>query len=319
MKNAPVALRALALLPAAVLLAPLLAACTAQIAPASADGCIAPGGASEAISVSGDFGTVLELDSATPIASDALQRSVLQAGAGEPVAAGDVFVGRLNIFVGSTGDPYAQDPTRMVFDAEALAPWYFDTIRCGRAGDRIASVVPAVDMLGEGGGAPAGIADDDTMVVVVDLRAVLSAGEGQAAGTPQELPPGLPGLVLDADGAPTATLGPEVAATTEPAAAAAIVGTGARVRVDDTVLMHTRTVIARTGEIVEDTWGTEPISLPLAEALPGLRDGIAGQTVGSRLVIVLPPGAGYSPADLEALGYQAGDVMVSVVDILDAG
>ena len=319
MKNAPVALRALALLPAALLLAPLLAACTTQAVPASADGCVAPGSASEAISVSGEFGAALELDAATPITSDALQRSVLQAGAGETIAAGDVFVGRLNIFVGSTGDPYAQDPTRMVFDTQELAPWYFDTIRCGHAGERIASVVPAVDMLGEGGGAPAGIADDDTMVVVVDLRAVLSAGSGQAEGAPQELPAGIPGLVLDADGAPAATLGPEVAAATEPAAAAAIVGTGARVRATDTVLVHSRTVIARTGEIVEDTWGTGPISLPLPEALPGLRDGIVGQTVGSRLVIVLPPGAGYTPTDLEALGYQANDVMVSVVDLLDAG
>ena len=320
-KRTPVASRALALLPAALLAIPLLAGCATGTSASEAlpDGCVAPGSASDSIKVTGDFGGDLNLATQTPIAADGFQRTVLDTGEGEEIAEGDTFVGHLNIFVGSTGEPYAQEATRHVLDSEGLAPWYFDTMTCASGGDRIASTVPAVDMLGEGGGLPAGIADDDTMIVVVDLRAVLSEGEGRAVGSAQEVPASFPQVTLAEDGAPTVTIPAGVSGLAEFAATPSIVGSGARVEDGQTVLVHSQGLIARTGEVFEQSWGGAAISFPLDEVIPGFRDGLVGQTVGSQVVIIVPPGTGYSAEDLELMGYQATDVMVYVVDILDAG
>lgn len=286
----------------------------------SENGCLAPGSASDAIAVDGEFGTELTLESDTPIDADALQRTVLEQGEGDPLADGDTFVGFLNIWVGSSGESYFHDAARLDMSADGLAPWYHSMLTCASAGDRIAAAVPAVDLLGEGGGEPAGISDDDTMLVVLDLRAVLLPGAGRAMGAEQSLPAGFPALSLAENGEPTLTMTPETVAATEPRAAASIVGEGPAVSATDTVLAHYRGVIARTGEIFDDSWATgAPVSLPLDAVVPGVRDGLVGQTVGSQVVIVVPPGSGYSAEDLERDGYQADDVMVFVVDILDAG
>lgn len=307
--------------PAALLVVPLLAGCSAGTAPDAATeaGCVAPGSASESIRVAGDFGENLDLTSPVPVRADRVERSVLEAGEGAQIAEGDTFVGHLNIFVGSTGDPYSQDGTRQVLDPAALAPWYFDLVRCSHAGDRVAGTVPAIDLLGEGGGEASGIADDDTMVVVVDLRAVLSPGAGRATGNAQALPAGFPTITLSDTGEPTIELPAELASATEFRAAASIVGDGAPVVAEDTVLVHVRGLIARTGEAFEESWGGAPISYPLDRVPAGLRDGLVGQTVGSQVVIIVPPGSGYTGEELEMLGYQPTDVIVYVVDILAAG
>lgn len=321
MKRTPVAIRTFALLPTAVLALPLLAGCaTVSSASEPLPGeCAVAGSASDSIEVRGDFGSNLTLETETPIQAEALQRTVLESGEGTVIAEGDTFVGHLNIFAGSNGEPYAQEATRHVLDSEGLATWYFDTIKCAGAGDRIASTVPALDMLGEGGGAAAGIADEDTMIVVVDLRAVLSAGAGRAVGSAQELPADFPQVTLTENGAPTVTIPAEVAGQAEFAVAASILGNGAEVEVGQTVLVQYQSLIARTGEVFEDSWGGEAVSFPLDEVIPGFRDGLVGQTVGSQVVIIVPPGSGYAEEDLEFMGLQATDVMVYVVDILDAG
>lgn len=321
MKRTPVAIRALALFPAALFALPLLVGCATGTSTVEAlpGGCAAPGSASDSIEVTGQFGGDLKLETPVPISADGFQRTVLDAGGGKPIAEGDTFVGHLNIFAGSTGEPYAQEATRHVFDGEGLAPWYFDMMACASGGDRIASTVPAVDMLGEGGGAPAGIADNDTMIVVVDLRSVLSAGEGRALGSAQEVPANFPQVILSEHGAPAVTIPGEVSGQADFAVTPSIVGSGAKVEEDQTVLVHYQGLIARTGEVFEQSFGGSAVSFPLDEVTRGFRDGIVGQTIGSQVVIIVPPGTGYSAADLELMGYQATDVMVYVVDILDAG
>lgn len=322
MKTVPGASRARALAIIALLTVPLLAGCAEADPGVIAylpDGCVAPGSASDGVEVTGEFGDNLELQRSGGPQSSALQRTVLQAGGGEAIAEGATFVGQLNIFVGDTGEPYSQERTRSVFDRTQLAPWYFDTIRCATAGDRIASTLPASELLGPGVGGDLGIADDAKMVVVVDLRAVLSSEAGRAAGTPGELPAGFPQIALDPAGAPSVTIPGELASATEFAVAPSIVGAGEPVAADQAVLVQYQAYVVRTGEAFEQTWGGAPVSLPLDEVNQGLRNGIVGQPVGSQVVIIVPPGAGYSAQELEQLGYQADDVIVYVVDILDAG
>lgn len=300
----------------------LLAGCASgadQGGGVSAEGCGMPGNVSDAIRVAGDFGSDLTLESGIPARATTFQKSLKHQGEGAQVADGLTFLGHLNIFVGSSGEVYAQEATRHVLSTEKLAPWYYNTINCARAGDRMVSIVQAIDMLGAGGGEPAGISDDDTMVVVVDLFAVLSPGDNRAVGAEQPLPEGFPEVTLAENGAPNIGIPAAFTGGSAVHSATRIVGAGPSVEATDTVLAHYRGIVARTGEMIEDTWNSESVSIPLDQALPGFSEGLTGQTVGSQVVIIVPSGGGYLPDELESKGFTAEDVMVYVVDILDVG
>lgn len=62
----------------------------------------------------------------------------------------------------------------------------------------------------------------------------------------------------------------------------------------------------------------QPMSFPLSGVVQGWRDGLAGQTVGSRVVISVPSELGYGPMGGNAsAGIGEDDTIVFVVDIID--
>lgn len=310
--------RALATAPVALLVLTLLMGCSPadQGGGTDADGCALPGNKSDAVRVTGDFGTELKLDSR--VSTQSFQRTVMQSGDGAPVEVGSWFVGKLNIFVGESGNVYTQEESRFVMSSERLAPWYYSMVNCASEGDRIASVMPAVDLLGPGGGGGE-IADDDTLVAVLDLGAVLSPGAGRAVGAEQALPAGFPGLAVDANGVPSIVDAAGAAPGASVRFAARIVGEGPVVEPGQTVLAHYRSVVARTGTVLDDTWAATALAFPVDQALPGLAEGLTGQTVGSQVVVMVPSAGGYQPDELGSRGMQPDDIVVYVIDILDAG
>jgi len=54
------------------------------------------------------------------------------------------------------------------------------------------------------------------------------------------------------------------------------------------------------------------------QLVPGFDKGIVGQTVGSRVLLVLPPAEGYGKAGNTQAGIKGTDTIVFVVDILAA-
>ena len=89
------------------------------------------------------------------------------------------------------------------------------------------------------------------------------------------------------------------------------------------MLAHYRSMVARTGTLIDDTWATgaagEPLSFGLEQGLPGLGESLVGKTVGSQVVIMVPSAGGYQIEDQESRGMVPDDVLIYVVDILDAG
>lgn len=59
----------------------------------------------------------------------------------------------------------------------------------------------------------------------------------------------------------------------------------------------------------------EPAGFSLAQVIPGWKNGIAGQKVGSRLLLSIPPDQGYGPSEGHDLQK---DTLIFVVDIVDA-
>jgi peptidylprolyl isomerase len=52
--------------------------------------------------------------------------------------------------------------------------------------------------------------------------------------------------------------------------------------------------------------------------IPGWDTGLAGQTVGSRVMLVIPPKDAYGSAGQSQAGITGKDTLVFVVDIIDA-
>jgi peptidylprolyl isomerase len=114
-------------------------------------------------------------------------------------------------------------------------------------------------------------------------------------------------------GEPTVVI-PEGDVPTEFALSTVITGSGAEVGAADIVVIQYHGVNWNTGEVFDSSWSrNEPASFPTGGVIPGFRDGLIGQTVGSRVIITIPPDLAYGPYDE---GNPASGTIVFVVDIL---
>ena len=69
------------------------------------------------------------------------------------------------------------------------------------------------------------------------------------------------------------------------------------------------------GKLVESSYAADPGSAELAKLLPGLKKGLVNQTVGSRVLLVVPPADGY-PSGNASPKIEKNTTLVFVVDIL---
>lgn len=95
-------------------------------------------------------------------------------------------------------------------------------------------------------------------------------------------------------------------------------GTGHKIAEGDTVTLDYVAVNGRTGKTFDSSFKTgTPLTTTIktGSILPGFVKGITGQTVGSRILIEVPPKDGFGAANAQ-LGLKADDSMVFLMDIL---
>jgi peptidylprolyl isomerase len=280
---------------------------------AAAEVCASTGPASEAVSVSGALGASPVVAAEGPFSVDRVERTVLLEGAGDTAAQGDlveVTITMLNATSGDQGPGTAN--ARVLLQEAAALPGLLATIRCTPAGSRVVGVVPSEDAYGTAGQPELAIGPGDDVVFVVDVLAILPL---QAAGTPSELPADFPELRLRfaPDGRPTVGI-PDVDPPATLQSAVVLEGEGPVVAAGDEILLQLQAVNWRTGEVFDETWGDSPRSL--LTVLPGVDASILGRTVGSRVVIVVPPADGFGSTGSPSSGVSGTDTVVYVVDIL---
>ena len=72
-----------------------------------------------------------------------------------------------------------------------------------------------------------------------------------------------------------------------------IKGEGKKIGANDTITFNYSWVRWSDGKVLEETYGGEPAVSPLSGLLPGMVKGLTDQTVGSRVLLVIPPADGY--------------------------
>lgn len=274
----------------------------------------------DAVDVSGKAGEKPTIEFDQPLSVDESACRVLQEGKGDPVADGSTAIFNFVFLNGRDGtelsSSYGQEPAEIVVDEELLAGVRLALLGAKAGGQVLVAITPDDGFGPEGDDPASGFKAEDTMLFYADMievRTPLTRAEG-AAVDPVE---GQPTVELDEDGAPTITV-PEGEPPTELVAQLLIEGEGPEVESGQSLTVHYTGVLWDTGEAFDSSWesGT-PATFPIGTGgvIPGWDKGLVGQTVGSQVLLVIPPADGY-PEGNDAI--PPGSTLVFVVDILDA-
>ena len=302
-----------------------LAGCTSppQETPA-APACVDSGDASNAIAVTDAPGSDPVVTFTAPLPENSLQRTAVKTGEGETVNSNDTIEIAYAIYDATTGtklgaigfDNTAGRPLTVGEDVGGLEGIFSRGIACSTAGSRIALAVPASDLAAAFPGEDLRDVTGHGIAIVLDIKNKLPKRASGADQAPQE---GFPLVTLDDKGAPTVKI-PSADPPGELKIEVLKKGDGPVVTENSSVTAQYQGVIWGTGKVFDQTWDTNSLmSLPLASTVKGFAQGLVGQTVGSQVVIVIPPALGYGEGGNSAKAISGTDTLVFVVDILATG
>lgn len=249
----------------------------------------------------------------TPLVIDKTRVEVLQDGKGPGALADGYVTVHYSGVDGRTGKEFDEsfsDGAPVTFSLAQVVPGFTKGLTGQKAGSRVLIAMPGADGYDAAGGNPdAGIEVGDTLIFVVDVVAVSVA---EPAGKVVSPPAGLPTVTAGA-GKPTVTI-PSGNPPAKLVAQPLIEGSGAKVAKDDTIIARYVGYSWKTGKLIDDGFDT-PTTGKLTALIPGWQTGLLGKTVGSRVLLVLPPADGF-PSGSNNPPVEAGDTVVYVVDLL---
>jgi FKBP-type peptidyl-prolyl cis-trans isomerase len=191
-----------------------------------------------------------------------------------------------------------------------------------QVGSRILAVIPPADGYGTTGDSQLGITGTTTLVFVIDVVKSYS-DTASASGTTESNGGGtLPTVSAKTGSAPTVTI-PVSKPPTALVAKTLIKGAGPKVAKGQYVVAQYTGYIWRTKKVFDSSWSSDsPFGFVMdaspEQVIPGWDSGLAGQTVGSRVMLVIPPSEGYGSTGASQVGIKGTDTLVFVVDIIDA-
>jgi peptidylprolyl isomerase len=113
---------------------------------------------------------------------------------------------------------------------------------------------------------------------------------------------------------------PESAAPTELKTEVLTKGDGEEVVKGDLLVANYQGQIWKSGEVFDNSYDRgEPAGFGIGtgSVIPGWDKGLVGQTIGSRVMLVIPPEDGYGTTGNQQAGIAGDDTLVFVVDLLD--
>lgn len=159
----------------------------------------------------------------------------------------------------------------------------------------------------------------DGAPAVLNIATISQVLPTHATGEPvaqSELNDALPEVTLDEETHAPSIATPEGEAPDELVVDVLKQGDGREVQPDSKVTIHYRGVSWSNGEEFDSSWGPDntgaPISFDLQSLIAGWQEGLAGQQVGSQVLLSVPPELGYGGQDHEL----AEETLVFVIDIL---
>ncbi|KAB2348956.1 FKBP-type peptidyl-prolyl cis-trans isomerase [Actinomadura rudentiformis] len=277
------------------------------------------------VAVKGDVGQRPDVSFPKDKPGDELAVKTLEKGKGAAARKGDLVVADYVGYRWSDGGYKLLANTYMAgqpgaFPVGQLVKGLDKALEGSRAGGRVAAKIPPKDGYGTKGDAQHQVGAGDSLVYVLDVRAVYPSTAG-AQGREQPLnDPKLPKVQGAAGKAPTVTV-PRVAAPKKLAMKVLVEGTGPEVRKGQLLALQYVGLFWRDGKVFDSSWsGGRPYATTIGtgQVVKGWDDGLLGRKVGSRVLLVVPPALGYGAKGLPQAGIKGDDTLVFVVDVLGA-
>ena len=249
---------------------------------------------------------------------------VVTAGDGAELTGSELISFDFAVFSGDTAEEvsssFPQEPVGLDLADENILPGLTASLTGQTVGSRVLVALAPQDAFGEEGNPQLGIEAGDTVVFLVDIISAVTPLD-EATGTAVEPEAGLPTVEVTPGEPATITIPEGFEDPDATVAQPLIAGEGAEVATGQTVRVAYTGATARDGNVFDSSAGTPTgyaeFPIGVGSVIQGWDTGLVGQTVGSRVLLVIPAAEGYgdegSPPDI-----QGGDTLVFVVDILAA-
>lgn len=269
------------------------------------------------LEVSGDVGQSATVDVAGGFETDTSVSRVVSEGTGAPLQADQAVRLEYAIFNASTGEQgfesYSDEQAEyLTLSPLTVIPSFVDSLAGVAAGSRVVVAVPPGDT------AATPNPDATTAIFVLDIE---ESFIGRATGAPVPAPTGLPAVALGDLGKPTITLPAGQEPPAELLVQPLVTGAGPAVAAGQTVTAMYTGLKWVDGSVFDSTWemfAARDFPVGVGGVIPAWDIALVGQTVGSQVLMVVPPTQGYGEAGRPEAGIAGTDTLVFVVDILDA-
>ena len=277
------------------------------------DGGSHSGDTMQGVSASGKLGSKPDISFKTPFKVENQTHQVIQKGDGEVIRDGDRVCTRSLALDAKTGKVISStwdksSPECSIVISKKSIPAYYDTFK----GLKVNSTV-AVGIDESGSGSSKATESYIMALTFVSRSKNLTRAQGQKV---TDLPSDLPKISLDDKGKPSLDLNgyqPKGGLVVQPL----IKGKGAKVGQHQSVSANYTGWLASDGKQFDSSWDRGQASdFSLDQVVKGWQQGLAGQTVGSQVLLVVPPDLGYGSQQQQKI--PANSTLIFVVDILAA-
>lgn len=271
------------------------------------------------VSVKGAFGKKPTLSWKAAIAYPSSTKvTTMIRGKGPKVADGKDVMADVYVGDGSTKATtwsYASQSPEVI--GSTVSPVFGKLLDGARIGDRRAAIVKSSDLFGSTGAPQYAVGNHDSLVVVLDVVADPNPHDVAAGQLPKLQQKGGKPVGFDFKG------------TAKPAANGSLLravlkkGKGKKVTQDMTVTANYLGMTYGATKPFDESYSKKPAAFPLTQVVPGWTYGLSGLTVGSRVLLQIPPLLGYGEkaqpaADKTRAGIPANSTLYFVIDILSA-
>jgi peptidylprolyl isomerase len=278
----------------------------------------------DAVTISGDVGSAPEVKWKGAMKAGKIETTTITKGDGEKLEDKQDVLAQVWI-----GNGYSQEQSYSTYEnkkAELLTvndqlPEFLAGVRDATLGSRLAVTASAEEAFGETGNSQLGIANKDTVLVLVDL---VSKVQDKPEGTQTPYPDWMPkpqftkGVIsgFDFSAAPQPT--------DELRKVKLIEGTGPRVKKGQTVAVRYFGEAFGGDKPFDENFGDTGTGKPTAfgigsgQVIKGWDQGLAGVPVGSRVVLEIPPDLGYGAEGSPDSGIPKNATLVFMIDVLAA-
>ena len=305
---------------AALLVLPLLAGVLLA-------GCGSSGGSD--VTVNGTFGKSPSVVIPSQQPSNSLVVKTLVQGNGPALGANDLFAGNYAAYIWSgkshrlAVNTFSQGQPAIFPPSSQLLKGLQKALIGQKVGSRVLAVVPPSQGYGPSANPQGGVTANDTLVFVVD---VIKSYTAKSAASGQQVSSGggaLPNVTSVQGSAPKVTIPsgkqPPGSLTIQPL----ISGSGPKVSKGQTLVVQYVGLTWANQKVFDSSWTRgQPLAFQIgahpSQVIPGWDSGLVGQTVGSRVLLVIPPAQGYGSKGNPQAGIKGTDTLVFAVDILGA-